>query len=265
MRGMMVGMVAGALALSGGLAATGAVTGAPAARALFSVTAPSSVVTDGPAPSISVAASARLVWLTDRPARSSGIGTVRDLLAGWKANGFDKDPPNAVLVTRTDGRVSQVVVELDAAVIRGTRARFHYTVIPDGEQLGMATTTPPWSGRHGETSLFIDEATVTPCPSSFTGPIHCTLAAGASTAAHAAVGTSSAVSACRSGGGSSRTNLSVRVFHSPLQDGDGTAIGRYAALCPVVTAIDTASLSADGTSGKYIRITANVAVEVFSS
>ena len=133
---------------------------------LFSVTS-GDVSISGPssAPHVSIPAKGTLSWFTDRPERQSGFGTAADLAAGWVANGFDRTPPNAALVTTSKGATMQTIVTLRKPVQKNGRVTFTYRVIGKGSMLGMRTTGRPAVGRYrGE--LFIDGATSAPCSTS---------------------------------------------------------------------------------------------------
>jgi len=116
---------------------------------------------------VSVPAKAKLSWFTDRPARRAGTGTAADLAAGWVANGFDKRPPNAALVTTSKGNTMQTIVTLRKPVLKNGRVSFTYRVVSGGKMLGMSTTGRPAAGSYvGE--LFVDDGTTPPCASGIT-------------------------------------------------------------------------------------------------
>lgn len=113
---------------------------------------------------ISMPARAPLTWFTDRPTRRAGAATAASLAAGWTANGFDRVPPNAALVTQRAGSSMQTIVTLTQPLRRRGRVSFAYRVLDDGSMLGMRTSGRPQLGRYrGE--LFVDDATVPPCTS----------------------------------------------------------------------------------------------------
>ncbi len=146
---------------------------------------------------VSLPASADLAWFTDRPARRSGHGTTGDLVAGWSLNGFNRTPPNAALVTRAHGTTMQTVVTLRDPRNRGGRVSFAYRVLHSASMLGMSTTGTPTAGRFtGE--LFVDDATLPPCPQDMTLPTayNCVAAPGTTyrlSSASPAAGTSGTV------------------------------------------------------------------------
>ncbi|MCX6392437.1 MAG: hypothetical protein NTX95_08095 [Actinobacteria bacterium] len=114
---------------------------------------------------VSVPAKAKLSWFTDRPQRLAGAGTAADIAAGWVANGFDRRPPNAALVTTSKGNTMQTIVTLRKPVQKNGRVTFAYSVVGKGSMLGMRTTGRPAAGSYrGE--LFIDDATTPPCSTS---------------------------------------------------------------------------------------------------
>lgn len=130
---------------------------------LYSVTSGDLAIThSGGVTRVSIPAKAKLSWFTDRPQRRAGVGTVADLAAGWVANGFDRTPPNAALVTTRFGSTMQTIVTLRNPVLRDGRVTFAYRVISKGTMLGMRTDGRPATGRYrGE--LFVDDATLPPC------------------------------------------------------------------------------------------------------
>ena len=133
---------------------------------LFSVTSGDVRIT-GPSstPHVSIPAKAPLSWFTDRPDRKAGVGTAADLAAGWVANGFDRTPPNAALVTTRKGSTMQTIVTLRHPVQQGGRVTFTYRTVGKGSMLGMSTTGRPAAGRYrGE--LFVDGGTSAPCSTS---------------------------------------------------------------------------------------------------
>lgn len=130
---------------------------------------------------VSLPASADLAWFTDRPARRSGRGSAGDLVAGWALNGFDRAAPNAALVTRRSGSTMQTVITLRDPRTRGGRVSFAFKVLRSGSMLGMSTTGAPRAGRYGG-ELFVDDATLPPCPQAMMLPtaFNCIAAPGTS-------------------------------------------------------------------------------------
>jgi len=219
--------------------AAGAAVAAPATpRLLYAVSAPHATVTTG---AITVPASSVLSWFTDRPQRRAGRGTVRDVVAGWSANGFDSDPPNAAVVGTRGGEQVQAVVELRRPVLARGRVTFRYTVVPGGGVLGMDGASALTPGRHGRTSLFIDEAVVPPCPDMVSAPTTCVAAAGSSVWVRAERGTSFSVSACATGprAAGAYHDAMVTTVHYPRQTSDFRARPVDVASCPGTTPILT--------------------------
>lgn len=133
---------------------------------LYSITSGDITISGhGNAMHVSVPAKAKLSWFTDRPARRAGTGTAADLAAGWVANGFDRTPPNAALVTKRAGTTMQTIVTLRNPTQANGRIGFTYRVVPSGKMLGMRTGGRPAAGQYVG-ALFVDDATTPPCSGS---------------------------------------------------------------------------------------------------
>lgn len=105
----------------------------------------------------------RGVWFTDRPARQSGAVTPGGLFSSWKALGFTKDPPNAV-VNVLDGRerADTVALELGAPRYDARTRGVRFTATALGSlSAGLAHHGPKLDRtlprRFGQASLFIDD------------------------------------------------------------------------------------------------------------
>jgi hypothetical protein len=109
------------------------------------------------------AVSPRVTTFTDRPRRSAGRQSLEGFVAGWKANGFAADPPNAALVL-DDARASRDVVLLTLSHPRYDRARqtLTYRATPlHGRDTALASfarrADPVRAGDLGPASLFVDD------------------------------------------------------------------------------------------------------------
>lgn len=116
----------------------------------------------GKAMRVSLPANAALSWFTDRPQRKAGSSTAAFLVSAWQANGFDRDAPNAALVTTAKGSTMQTIVTLRDPRQSNGRVSFRYSVLGKGAMLGMRTSGHPRAGRY-DGELFVDSATIPPC------------------------------------------------------------------------------------------------------
>ncbi len=82
---------------------------------------------------------------TDRPEREVGLAPVEDLVREWTGE-FQGDPPNASLVTTTEGGANVAVVTLAAPSLEDGELRFGYE--------SLAHPEPP--REFGSFSLFVD-------------------------------------------------------------------------------------------------------------
>lgn len=137
---------------------------------LFSAMLPTLVITaDGAAHRLTMPRESPVAWFTDRPNRSTGTFDMAAFVSLWEAEGFVDDPPNAAVVVSVDGTQRQHIVELSDPTIDGTSVSFHAIDIGDDESTdtvaGRDASHDVGIGTYGESELFIDSATMPPCPS----------------------------------------------------------------------------------------------------
>lgn len=102
---------------------------------------------------------AKVTSFADRPQRSEDREAVEDFVDGWAEQGFDEDPPNAALVTRSaDGQVT-TVVELGEPVLDGDTLTFPVTPLDAGKASGSLARLPSEDQPEEleQPSLFIDD------------------------------------------------------------------------------------------------------------
>lgn len=137
---------------------------------LFSAMLPTLVITaDGAAHRLTMPLESPVAWFTDRPNRSTGTFDMAAFVSLWEAEGFVDDPPNAAVVVSVDGAQRQHIVELSDPLIDGASVSFHAVDIGDDDSAdpvaGRDASDAVAVGSYGESELFIDSATMPPCPS----------------------------------------------------------------------------------------------------
>lgn len=137
---------------------------------LFSALVPSMVISaDGAAHRLTVPLDSPVAWFTDRPNRAAGTFDMAALVSIWEAEGFVDDPPNAAVVVSVDGAQRQHIVELSDPTIDGTTVSFTAIDVGDEESTdavaGRDASHDVGVGTYGASELFIDSATMPPCPS----------------------------------------------------------------------------------------------------
>ena len=99
---------------------------------------------------------------TDHPARSASAESTRAFVSGWKAAGFEADPPNAALVV-ADAPATRDISTFELSHPRITKAgavvfrakRIGPPATGALEQLGKRADRPA-AGRFGRASLYVD-------------------------------------------------------------------------------------------------------------
>ncbi|MGI9186640.1 MAG: hypothetical protein ACR2J9_03825 [Gaiellales bacterium] len=138
---------------------------------LYSIDARTAEITGHPgAFRLSLRAATPVTWFADRPTRRAGTITVGMLRTLWTASGFAADPPNAALIVRAADGERTHVVELSAPRATGTRVSFRLKAIPNGQEAGFAHADALRAGDYGRARLFIDDAAVSPCPTTLYSP-----------------------------------------------------------------------------------------------
>lgn len=94
----------------------------------------------------------------DRPARTSSEQPLSSVADEWASLGFEDDPPNAALVTRSEGGQTTTVLELGTPEVSGDTVTFPVTQVASGEAEGVVAALPSEApaGELTEPSLFID-------------------------------------------------------------------------------------------------------------
>jgi hypothetical protein len=115
---------------------------------------------------ISMGANTPVTWFTDRPDRRAGSVRLVDLYGIWDASGFVKDPPNAALLTSHEGVDRTHVVELTKPRLADGRVSFAIRATPEETAAGHMHSDELIAGTFARARLFIDDAALSPCPSS---------------------------------------------------------------------------------------------------
>lgn len=205
------------LALAAGVpASAGAAQKPKAPGILYSLDAKDVIVTtSGGRFRVSIPVNAPVTWFTDRPDRKAGSIRLVDLYRIWDASGFVKDPPNAALLTTHEGVDRTHVVEMTKPKLADRRVSFAIRAIPQAHEAGHAHADELVAGTFARARLFIDDAALSPCPSSVGPPAaggvsgtvasltpttyKCLLAPGTTTSYSTTSTTPAYVSACSTG------------------------------------------------------------------
>jgi len=89
------------------------------------------------------------LWFADRPTRSAGNQTTRSFVNEWSTNGFDADPPNAVIQFGAD---EGIAVELTSPRYNAKKGTLRYTAVV------IEQNPVKLPKRLSNVSLFIDDA-----------------------------------------------------------------------------------------------------------